>query len=85
MVEKDYAFVDEFAALRGQVRGAGNLEWFDDWLAVLRAEPMATLPASSIAGDLEYYVEVATPSGGKLVYPPTAPALNQTVVVAGSG
>jgi len=31
-VRKDYAFVDELAALRGQVRGAGDLERFDYWL-----------------------------------------------------
>ncbi len=29
---KDYAFVEEFAALRAQVKGAGNLERFDYWL-----------------------------------------------------
>ena len=29
--QKDYAFVEEFAALRPQVRGAGNRERFDYW------------------------------------------------------
>ncbi len=31
-VAKEYAFVDELAALRPKVRGAGNLERFDYWL-----------------------------------------------------
>jgi hypothetical protein len=31
-----YAFVDELAALRAKVRGAGNLERFDYWLDTLR-------------------------------------------------
>ncbi|NIA12745.1 MAG: hypothetical protein GWP08_01600 [Nitrospiraceae bacterium] len=31
-VADDYAYVDDFAALRGRVRGAGNLERFDYWL-----------------------------------------------------
>jgi hypothetical protein len=33
---KPYAFVDELAALRGQVHGAGNLERFDYWLNLFR-------------------------------------------------
>jgi hypothetical protein len=35
-VRKEYAFVDELAALRPDVRGAGNLERFDYWLDTLR-------------------------------------------------
>ncbi|MEN6425901.1 MAG: malectin domain-containing carbohydrate-binding protein [Phycisphaerales bacterium] len=35
-VEKDYAFVDELAALRPKVTGAGNLERFDYWLNTMR-------------------------------------------------
>jgi hypothetical protein len=35
-VQKDYAFVDELAALRPQVKGAGNLERFDFWLNQFR-------------------------------------------------
>ena len=31
-VAKEYAFVDELAALRERVKGAGNLERFDYWL-----------------------------------------------------
>jgi hypothetical protein len=31
-VEKEYAFVDEMAALRPRIKGAGNLERFDFWL-----------------------------------------------------
>jgi hypothetical protein len=44
-----------------------------------RAVYQAVLPA--IQTDVEYYVEVETAAGKKLVWPPTAPALNQTVVV----
>jgi hypothetical protein len=35
-VEKEYAFVDELAALRSKVRGSGNLERFDYWLNTMR-------------------------------------------------
>ena len=35
-VEKDFAFVDEFAALRKKVKSAGYLERFDYWLANFR-------------------------------------------------
>jgi len=35
-VGKEYGFVDELAALRPQVRGAGNLERFDYWLDQFR-------------------------------------------------
>jgi len=35
-VEKAYAFVDELAALRPKVTGAGNLERFDYWLNTMR-------------------------------------------------
>jgi hypothetical protein len=35
-VQKDYAFVDQLAALRSQVTGAGNLERFDYWLNQFR-------------------------------------------------
>lgn len=35
-VEKDYAFVEQFAALRDQVNGAANRERFDYWLANFR-------------------------------------------------
>ena len=35
-VRIDYAFVDEWAALRPQVQGAGNLERFDYWLDTFR-------------------------------------------------
>ncbi len=40
-VKERYAFVDEFAALRNDVRGAGNLERFDYWLNTYRF--MATM------------------------------------------
>ncbi len=35
-VSKEYAFVDELAKLRPQVKGAGNLERFDYWLNTFR-------------------------------------------------
>jgi len=35
-VKQDYAFVDELGALRGRVKGAGNLARFDYWLANFR-------------------------------------------------
>ena len=35
-VEKEYAFVDDMAALRPKVKGAGNLERFDFWLNSFR-------------------------------------------------
>jgi hypothetical protein len=35
-VRKKFAFVDEFAALRPQIQGAGNLERFDYWLNTFR-------------------------------------------------
>ena len=35
-VAKQYTFVDDFAALRSGVRGAGNLERFDYWLNMFR-------------------------------------------------
>jgi len=34
-IRKEYAFVDEFAALRPQLRGPGNLDRFDYWLNTL--------------------------------------------------
>ncbi len=36
-VRRQFDFVDRFAALRAQVRGAGNLERFDYWLNTYRA------------------------------------------------
>ena len=41
-----------------------------------------TLPAEATTADFEYYIE-ATVAGKRLVFPPTAPAMNQTVVVFG--
>ncbi|MBM4024974.1 MAG: hypothetical protein FJ280_06140, partial [Planctomycetes bacterium] len=35
-VRQEYAFVDDLAALRSRVRGAGNLERFDYWLNTMR-------------------------------------------------
>lgn len=49
---KRYAFVDELAALRAQVKGAGNLDRFDYWLNTYRA--MATMAeVSCLRGQLD--------------------------------
>jgi hypothetical protein len=59
---------------------------------VARGVYSVTLPAEATRADFEYYVEaehrVATlldgsPITGRMRFPPTAPAINQTVVVAG--
>ncbi len=48
---------------------------------VARSVYSVRLPAAQIgANDLEYYVEAST-SAGKIRFPATAPAMNQTVVV----
>ncbi len=39
------------------------------------------LPPEATAGDLEYYIEALRDEGESLVFPPTAPRMNQTVVV----
>lgn len=48
---------------------------------VARGVYRVTLPAPSIESDFEYYVQ-AKRGDSSLVFPPTAPALNQTVVVS---
>jgi hypothetical protein len=48
---------------------------------VARGVYTVALPAEAVKADFEYYVE-AVSGGSKLVFPPTAPALNQTVVVS---
>ena len=48
---------------------------------VTRSVYNVTLPAESIESDFEYYVQ-ATCGDSSLVFPPTAPAMNQTVVVS---
>jgi hypothetical protein len=49
---------------------------------VARNTYTARLSADSIAGsDIEYYVEVVTARDETLRWPPSAPAMNQTVVV----
>ena len=47
---------------------------------VARGVYRVTLPAQAAAADFEYYVQV-TADGAKLSFPPTAPVLNQSVVV----
>jgi hypothetical protein len=46
-----------------------------------RAVYRAAVPAAQLDGDFEYCVEVATDDGATLVFPPTAPEINQTVVI----
>jgi hypothetical protein len=48
---------------------------------VARSVYRVTLPAEASHADLEYYVRVVSRGGQVLHYPPTAPRLNQTVVV----
>jgi len=43
-----------------------------------RAVYTVTIPGS--ASDIEYYVRAESPSGKTLLWPPTAPSLNQTIV-----
>ena len=45
-----------------------------------RAVYSVTLPPAS-GEDMEYYIEAEMADGNKLVWPATAPGLNQTVVV----
>jgi hypothetical protein len=40
-----------------------------------------TLPPQATKADFEYYVEATTAAGAALRFPPSAPAMNQTVVV----
>lgn len=49
---------------------------------VARGVYCAVLPPQATRADLEYYVEVATEQGPTLRFPASAPALNQSVVVA---
>jgi hypothetical protein len=39
------------------------------------------IPAERITGDFEYYIEAEKQAGGKMHFPATAPAINQTVVI----
>lgn len=48
---------------------------------VARGVYSARLPSRSIGSDFEYYVEVTGTDGESLVFPPSAPILNQTVVI----
>jgi hypothetical protein len=40
-----------------------------------------TFPPEATMADLEYYVEATAGQGATLRFPPTAPAISQTVVV----
>lgn len=48
---------------------------------VARGVYRVTLPAEAVKADLEYYVSVTSKEGKTLVFPATAPRLNQTVIV----
>ena len=50
---------------------------------VARGVYAVVLPAEAVKADLEYYIEATVDGGTALKFPPTAPALNQTVVVVG--
>jgi hypothetical protein len=69
---------------------AAELHWRPLGAAVFAKVPLThvargvytvALPAEAVSTDFEYYVR-AEADGKSLVFPPTAPALNQTVVVA---
>jgi hypothetical protein len=45
----------------------------------------AELPGEATKSDFEYYVQATSGKGERLCFPPTAPELNQTVVIFGSG
>ncbi len=48
---------------------------------VARGVYKVELPPEATRADLEYYIRVATRGGATLLFPVTAPVLNQTVVV----
>jgi len=50
---------------------------------VTRGVYSVTLPPELIPSDFEYHIQVTSEDGRKLLFPPTAPKLNQTVVVEG--
>ena len=69
------------ASRRSLLATAGNGPFARTPLAhVARGVYTVALPAESVKSDFEYYVH-ATAGDRSLVFPPTAPAMNQTVVV----
>jgi hypothetical protein len=50
---------------------------------VARGVYTVTLPAEATKADFEYYIEATGAEDAKLLFPPTAPGLNQSVVVVG--
>jgi hypothetical protein len=69
----------ESTVLRWRPLGEGRFRQID-LTHVGRGVHTVTLPPAKGQG-LEYYVEARTRAGTKLVWPTSAPALNQTVVV----
>jgi hypothetical protein len=49
--------------------------------SVGRCVYQAEIPADHISGDFEYYIEVKKQAGEIMLFPATAPAINQTVVI----
>ncbi len=63
-------------------RGLGETEFVSSPLNHLaRGVYSVRVPSASIGSDLEYYVEVTGADDSSLVFPPSAPNLNQTVVI----
>ncbi|GHT22592.1 hypothetical protein FACS189430_04610 [Bacteroidia bacterium] len=50
--------------------------------SVGRCVYQADIPADRITGDFEYHIEVKKQAGKTMYFPPTAPEINQTVVVS---
>jgi hypothetical protein len=74
---------DKATKARLHWRAMGNGKYKDVEIKNLsRAVYSAKIPASAIKGcDIEYYITASMPLGKTLVYPPTAPEINNTVVV----
>jgi len=63
-------------------RGLGEIEFVSSPLNhVARGVYSVRVPSDSIGSDLEYYVEITSADDRSLVFPPSAPRLNQTVVI----
>jgi len=60
--------------------GSGAFQSFSA-VHLARSVYRGEFPAAALTGDFEYYVQVETGEAELLYFPPTAPDLNQTVVV----
>ena len=71
------------AKIEAHIRSLGKGKWQTVRVThVARGVYKVSLPAAQ--EDFEYYLTAKTGSGKKLIWPATAPAMNQTVVVTGS-